>query len=392
MALVGIMAMIRTQSEFQGESFPMTQSNPPRFRLVSSSVPPALAAVLNDRDWEALIQMLADGFPANASWGSGGSLFERFALAASVPAPPVSGSREQALQLRVVQAFLEAGLSPHANPRVHLPLSVAALAGRPDFVDALLAGAHAPDGLGGKVSTPLGALAMRRRAGLEAMGISHERHVACVQELLRGGADVNFPGPGGWVPLNLAASLGDHDMVRVLLKHGALVNARAPGIPQNPGPHYAPVCWAVHRDDATLLDILLRAGAALAAPMEQGINVVATAGARSGTDVLTVLARKKGLGSLAMRRAWFQAIANDRRIQTLWFLAAGASATRINEEGWTPLDVACQHHALSVIPLLHAAGANPHRHAIDGMSPLARLRVVGGDKALAQAGWKVGLA
>lgn len=369
----------------------MPCSRPPRLKLVSSGVPQIVSTVLKGRDWKAIIGMLEDGFPVNASWGAGGSFFERFVFAASVPAPPVLGSHEQALQEKVVQAFLSAGLSPHANTGSHLPLSVAALMGRPDFVRLLLDGAHAPDGLGGRILTPLGALAMRKRAGLDSMGITSARHDACIRELLQGGADINFPSSGGWVPLTIASSLGDHDMVQFLLDHGALINARAPGIPSGPGPHYAPVCWAVHRDDPRLMEILLEAGAALTAPMEKGLNVIAMAGARSGTDILRLLAARRGLDSLPMRQAWFQAIAHDRRLQVLWFMAAGTSSTRINEEGWTPLDIACQHQAFGVIPLLCAAGANPHRLAMDGLSPLARLRVTGGRQALARAGWKMSL-
>lgn len=274
--------------------FVMPCSRPPRLKLVSSGVPQIVSTVLKGRDWKAIIGMLEDGFPVNASWGAGGSFFERFVFAASVPAPPVLGSHEQALQEKVVQAFLSAGLSPHANTGSHLPLSVAALMGRPDFVRLLLDGAHAPDGLGGRILTPLGALAMRKRAGLDSMGITSARHDACIRELLQGGADINFPSSGGWVPLTIASSLGDHDMVQFLLDHGALINARAPGIPSGPGPHYAPVCWAVHRDDPRLMEILLEAGAALTAPMEKGLNVIAMAGARSGTDILRLLAARRG--------------------------------------------------------------------------------------------------
>lgn len=358
----------------------------------SSSPPPSILQVLEDRDWPALEAMLAGGFPPNASWGEHGSLFERFVLAASLPAPPIPQTRSHQAQMQALEALIQAGLSPTPPPGGDsggLPLAVSALAGRPDFVRRLLDDAHAPNGVGPSRHTPLSLLALRTSPSLGALAVEFSRIRACVDELIEGGAEVNQPAAGNWLPLTLAASVKDYEMVKLLLEHGALVNGRASGIPKQPGPRYAAVCWAIHHDDERLLKLLLDHGASLTPSMSAGVNVVDAAGERAGPDVWRVLAGRLGLDASPVRRGWFRAVAHNRHLLVLWFLCAGMSATQRSEEGWGPLDVACEHEALDIIPLLVSAGASPSRLAQDGVSPLSRLRKKTGRKALEKVGWGV---
>lgn len=359
--------------------------------LLHCTPPSVFLELLESKDWEGLEALISSGFPVNACWGEGGSVFERFTQASCFPSPPIPHSLEHQAQMRVLEALIEAGLSPGSHKALNknqlVPLAVAALAGRADFVRRLLDDAHAPNGLGSVSQTPLAALALRKSQAFSSWSVPLSGIRSCVLELVEAGASVNEPIRGGWLPLTLAAKMNDCEMVALLLEHGALVNARAPGIPKEPGPRYAPVCWAVHHNDERLLQLLLAHGASLSASMEPGVGVVEYAGRRAGPDVWRQLVAREGMDSAAVSRGWFRAVAANRQDVVMWFLCSGMSATHCSEEGWTPLDVACEHQAMDVIALLVSAGADPHRLGQDGLSPLSRLRQKGGRKALEKVGW-----
>ena len=359
--------------------------------------PAALLELLQQRNWTALMSMLQDGFPPNAAWPGHGSLFERFVMASSLPERPLPGSIEHGTQMACLDAFIAAGLKPeppiHGNPALSLPVTIACLLGRLDFLDRLLDAGHPADGLGTGEQSPLAVLACRRMSGEDnPINLSFVFIRPCVRRLLRAGASPHQPAENGWLPLQLATQAGDLGMMSMLLDAGANPNGKAPGKSDNPGPCFSPMAWAIHMDHPEALEMLLEKGGNLVG--EGGLageTLVEMAGRRCSTDVWHLLVNELGWAHEHVRRGWFKAIEANSTSVLSWFLAAGFDPTPLDPWGFSALDIATRAQALDATRLLATCGLASGRTDPDGLSPMLRARRAWGESVLQELGWKPSL-
>src|SRR6185295_10671641 len=78
---------------------------------------------------------------------------------------------------------------------------------------------------------------------------------AILEQLLKAGADANAALPEGETALMTAAGNGNVDAIKVLLAHGASVNAKEAWKQQTP------LMWAAHEGNTQAVKLLLEAGA-----------------------------------------------------------------------------------------------------------------------------------
>jgi ankyrin repeat protein len=104
-----------------------------------------------------------------------------------------------------------------------------------------------------------------------------------VEEILKGGADVNALASGGQTALHYAAMFGNTDLIPTLLDHGASINAV-----KNDG--LTSLMSAVRYDKAQPLRCLIDKGAEWRTLNEAGQNVLHLAALHGGVETLTVLA------------------------------------------------------------------------------------------------------
>ncbi len=110
----------------------------------------------------------------------------------------------------------EPGLAKSYSPDGHTPLGLASFFGHMDLARLLLAS-------GADVNAP-SKNEMRVRP-LHSATAGH--HMEIVQALLSAGADANARQEGGFVPLHEAASEGDWETAKLLVRHGARIDIQA---------------------------------------------------------------------------------------------------------------------------------------------------------------------
>lgn len=148
-----------------------------------------------------------------------------------------------------VEALLKRGFDPNTVDEQGQPGIVVALLLESYQVAAALA--ESPQ-LQLEAANPSGETAL--------MMASLRGQTALVQRLLERGAAVNRP---GWSPLHYAASAPDDDALKLLLQHGAAVDARAPN-------GMTPLMMAASEGPSSAVNLLLAAGAQPGLRNDQG--------------------------------------------------------------------------------------------------------------------------
>lgn len=344
---------------------------------VHPAPPRSVQALLAQRDWAGVEQLLKQGFPPNAAWLDHGSLFELFAVAASMPIPG-RGTSEQSAQGRVVQQFLVSGLENRMpfgqRSSFSLPLTISALLGRCDFLTLLMASGHHPNAQALGIHSPLAVmcLASGDHATLSLPGRSDR--LAVLETLVNGGADLEQCVEGQCRPLQLATMARDLELVCGLLRQGAQVDGRSSVLGFSSGPHWSPLAWAIYQDEAGCAHALLESGADFALPMAPGLSILECAGAHAGPDTWTALVSKAGLDHPDIKRAWFHAVSKNKLASLLWFLSVGFDTQAAGEDGWTALEVAGASQAVESFVWLARSGMDPLRPGIQGKTALERLK------------------
>ncbi|MFP5394112.1 MAG: ankyrin repeat domain-containing protein [Gammaproteobacteria bacterium] len=151
-----------------------------------------------------------------------------------------------------IDKLLRRGVSPNAIDPVtgESVLLLALREGSQRAIDRLLA---APD-LQTELAAPNGNTAL--------MMAAFKRNRRAVETLLARGAQVNR---AGWSPLHYAAAAGDADIARLLLEHGARIDALAPG-------DLTPLMLAAREGQDEAVTTLLRAGADVSLRSGEGLN------------------------------------------------------------------------------------------------------------------------
>jgi ankyrin repeat protein len=152
-----------------------------------------------------------------------------------------------------VEALLKEGFDPNTVDETGQPGIIAALLNESyEAADALAAS----DGL---------QLEAANRSGETALMMASLRgQTALVQRLLQRGAAVNRP---GWSPLHYAATAPDEAPMKLLLAHGAAVDARSPN-------GTTPLMMAADYGPSLCVDLLLAAGARVDMKNDLGLTAI----------------------------------------------------------------------------------------------------------------------
>lgn len=200
-----------------------------------------------------------------------------------------------------------------------------------------------------------------------------QSHLAMIAFLLDCGADTNAtsdvttpPGPGTMSILSTAVSLNFFDALRMLLNHGAAVDAPLTTIPmfRFGGHGLTALHVAVFTDKLVCMEILLEHG---------GANVSATFDACRAVDWLEEVPQKQ-----RDRKHWTMGvtalhIADDNPGCTELLLRYGANPFARDNFGRTPLHWAMVSGNVEVVRMLLTAGINADVRDDDGATPLSEL-------------------
>jgi ankyrin repeat protein len=168
------------------------------------------------------------------------------ALAAGITPALAATTREQADFFRAVQMD-DPGTVQALLGKVD-PNSVNPVGGEPALVLAVREGSmRVFDVLLGHPGTKLDATALNGNTALMMAAFKNNKPAA--EALIAKGAAINRP---GWTPLHYAAASGDNDIARLLLAHGARIDAESPPA----SGRYTPLMMAAregHQDTALFL-------------------------------------------------------------------------------------------------------------------------------------------
>lgn len=163
--------------------------------------------------------------------------------------------------------------------------------------------------------------------------------------------------PPAGAPVADAAMRGDRDALRTLLQQGADANAAQ-------GDGMTALHWAAQRGDAATVEMLVYAGANVAAVTRIGqytpLHMASESGSASAVEVLlkggaSVAARTTNTGATALHMA--AAAGNAEALTTLLDKGADVNA-RESEWGQTPLIFAASQNRIEAIRVLMARGAD----------------------------------
>lgn len=152
-----------------------------------------------------------------------------------------------------IEALLQRGIDPNTVDDN----------GQPGIIAALLNESYeAADALAASAGLQLEAA---NRSGETALMLASLRgQTTLVQRLLQRGAAVNRP---GWSPLHYAATAPDEAPMKLLLTHGAAVDARSPN-------GTTPLMMAADYGPSACVDLLLAAGAQVDLKNDLGLTAV----------------------------------------------------------------------------------------------------------------------
>ena len=300
----------------------------------------------------------------------------------------VAALDNDAATLEPARLLLRAGADPNIGSRYGTPLSHAIRHGATELVDLLIqVGVHvnAADRFG---ITPL-------HEAVSPWHGDHEAAVRIAEALIQAGADVNPPPSTpstfltGGTPLSLAAGRNNLAMVRLLIEHGADVQARggldgplhvaarsgnldiaqaliaagadlhARNVNYEGDADNAPLHLAIHGGHGDLARLLMEAGADVQARNHAGntpVQVAAFAGLPEVIKLLVAAGSPVNLqdqvGDTPLHDAALQGRVEAARV----LLDAGADVHATNNAGQTPLDLARQQGHRNVVAVLRAAG------------------------------------
>ncbi len=200
---------------------------------------------------------------------------------------------------------------------------------------------------------------------------SEDGNTEAVQVLLRAGADPNsLPGDTN-APLEAACSEGHAGVVRALVNAGAPVNGPVFPAPTNADVRNldTPLIVAIDQGHVEVVEALLQAGASPTAVYDNGLTPIGAACAaddtpgpvraaivhlllQAGADPWVVDGLQPGSSSTGSVRAGYP--------------SGGGGSRGRRKAGWpSAIDLAAQHGAAEVIPVLVAAGEDPGRAPAD---------------------------
>ncbi len=293
--------------------------------------------------------------------------------------PLVSAAREG--HLDIVRLLLKHGANPNIGAQENwsadvTPLMAAARTGRLEIVKVLLAakadvGAKdkgldgggetalhyaARGGNGDVIKALLGAGARinaKAKDGITplCLAISEKKHDA-IKALLAGGADANAGPTDGSGPLYIATSKKDAEAVRMLLDHGSLP------LPKGAKLSFIPLDTAASGGSAEIVTMLSKAGAPVNAQTDRGDTALAGAALRGHGEVVKILLTAGADPNLADCDGFtplMAALRSKKEEVVKLLLDAGADATAAQKDGRDVLKIARDGKNDKIISLIEAA-------------------------------------
>lgn len=205
-------------------------------------------------------------------------------------------------------------------------------------------------------------------------------NVTEAERLLDKGADLEWRNSVGWWPLALAAKLGDQRMVELLLRSGAIADARSEMQQRTP------LSFAASDGHVPVVEILLRHKAAVNAPDRYRRTPLSFA-AGNGHKAVVELLLKNGAAidfkDFESRTPLLYAVVNGHQSVVELLLQENAFVDPRNRLGVTPLSFAARHGHEAMVKLL--LRYNPVVDSKDGVgqTPL-KMAAKGNHKAVAR--------
>lgn len=201
--------------------------------------------------------------------------------------------------------------------------------------------------------------------------------------LLEGGADATIADNQSRTALHMACQAGNKDIIRLLHDRGAeLDGTDREGM--------TPLIYAAKYGRSEACRFLLELGADKRLTDEEGHTAFDYAAANGLRDIVALLedgqSRTDHVGNTVLHQA---CRLNQSEVVEVLLRTRRSDIDAPNDEGETPLLLACQNQNVYLVEILLKAGADPNRKLLDGFSPLHSAASEGNDaiaRALLQGG------
>ncbi|XP_074025695.1 uncharacterized protein isoform X3 [Leptinotarsa decemlineata] len=199
--------------------------------------------------------------------------------------------------------------------------------------------------------------------GLNALHLaSKDGHIEIVRELLKRGAIVDSATKKGNTSLHIASLAGQEEVVRILIQHGATLNVQS----QN---GFTPLYMAAQENHDGCVRYLLSKGANQALATEDGFTPLAVAMQQGHDKVVAVLLENDTRGKVRLPALHIAAKKDDVKAATL-LLQNEHNPDVTSKSGFTPLHIAAHYGNDKVASLLYDKGADVNYTAKHNITPL----------------------
>ena len=331
---------------------------------------PSVIRFLDQRNWQALSQAVEHGVPGNMPYSDHHSLLEAFIMQSN----RWGDEEEKQQQHAILKSFIKPGLQEDPE-RPHTLLTLAALAGRDDFVLSLLQAGLNPNTLAEKghhAGTALAALhlksfqsnfswaILRQQQERRFEDLGTPEHLACLGVLCAYGLNIDKPTYRGASPLLLATLSKDTPCVHYLLACGANPTPKT-GNPHHPLYGLTPLEVAILTANTEAMTALVYFGAPIeeCSQSEPEVSLVGLAAKWGNAEMMAFLGKQLGVDHPLIQEAWWQALEKGNSQTAAWFLTHHYPVDQPNTQGNYPLHLAGQSGDERTLGLLLEKTSHP---------------------------------